>query len=235
MTSSNTRGDLSPTDRQLTQVMTDMFSAGEETVKTCLMWSFVYLLRHPEVMKRVQEELDAVVGRLRMPSIDDQQHLPYTEATICEVLRRSSLVPLGTFHATSKTTTLGGYTIPENTTVIPLLYACHMDPKQWDNPEGFDPTRFIDSEGGIKKPAQFMPFSVGRRMCLGQVLAKWELFLFFTSILHVFDVTLPEGEPMPSMDGELTTTYSPKPFKVRLSENFVGIAKGRNSDRKEVI
>ena len=164
---------------------------------------------------RVQEELDAVVGRSRMPSLDDQPHLPYTEATLCEILRRSTVVPLGTFHATSRNTTLGGYTIPEGTTVIPLLYACHMDPRLWEDPENFDPRRFIDSEGGVKKPKQFIPFGTGRRMCLGNVLARSELFLFFTSILHVFDLAQPEGEPLPSMEGELSTTYTPKRFKVR--------------------
>ncbi|KAK8750012.1 hypothetical protein OTU49_015182, partial [Cherax quadricarinatus] len=201
-------------DRQLVQVMTDIFSAGEETVKTCLLWSLVYLLRHPKVMHRVQEELDAVVGRSRMPCLDDQQHLPYTEATLCEVLRRSTVVPLGTFHATTRDTTLGGYTIPKGATVIPLLYACHMDSQLWEDPQRFDPTRFIDAEGRVKKPEQFIPFGVGRRMCLGNVLARSELFLFFTSILHVFNLATPENEPLPSMEGILGTTYTPKAFKL---------------------
>ncbi|KAK3865744.1 hypothetical protein Pcinc_028679 [Petrolisthes cinctipes] len=201
-------------DRQLVQVMADMFSAGEETVKTCLLWALVYLLRHPKIMHKVQDELDAVVGRSRLPSLEDQQHLPYTEATLCEVLRRSTVVPLGTFHATSENTTLGGYTIPKGATIIPLLYGCHMDPRLWDNPEEFNPTRFIDSEGRVKKPEQFIPFGTGRRMCLGNVLAKSELFLFFTSILHMFNLGQPEGEPLPSMEGEFSTTYTPKPFKM---------------------
>lgn len=205
---------LSRTDRQLVQVMADMFSAGEETVKTCLLWALVYLLRHPKIMRKVQDELDAVVGRSRLPCLEDQQHLPYTEATLCEVLRRSTVVPLGTFHATSEDTTLGGYSIPKGATIIPLLYGCHMDSRLWDDPEEFDPTRFIDSEGRVKKPEQFIPFGTGRRMCLGNVLARSELFLFFTSILHVFNLGQPEGEPLPSMEGEFSTTYTPKPFKV---------------------
>lgn len=196
------------------QVLVDMFSAGEETVKTCLLWSLVYLLHNPEVMRKVQDELDAVVGRSRMPSLEDQPHLPYTEATICEVLRRSSVVPLGTSHATSKDTVLGGYNIPKGATIIPLLYSCHMDPNLWDEPEKFEPTRFLDEEGRVRKPEQFIPFGVGRRMCLGHVLARSEMFLFFTSILQNFTLGYPEGEPLPSLKGDLGVTYTPQPFKV---------------------
>lgn len=206
---------LSPLDRQLVQVLADMFSAGEETVKTCLLWSLVYLLHNPDVMRKVQDELDAVVGRSRMPSLEDQPHLPYTEATICEILRRSSVVPLGTSHATSKDTVLGGYNIPKGATIIPLLYSCHMDPTLWDEPEKFDPTRFLDEEGRVIKPEQFIPFGIGRRMCLGHVLARSEMFLFFTSILQNFTLGYPEDEPLPSMKGNLGTTYTPNPFKVR--------------------
>ncbi|KAK7085939.1 hypothetical protein SK128_008549 [Halocaridina rubra] len=201
-------------DKQLVQVMTDMFSAGEETVKTCLLWSLLYLLHYPHIAKKVQEELDAIVGRSRMPCLDDQQHLPYTEATICEVLRKSAAVPLGTSHATTRDTTLGGYAIPQGTTVIPLLYSCLMNPQYWTDPEKFDPLRFIDAEGRVHKPEQFIPFGVGRRMCLGNVLAKSEVFLFLTSILHVFNISNPENEPLPSMEGNLGTTLTPSPFKI---------------------
>lgn len=155
-----------------------------------------------------------------MPSLDDQKHLPYTEATLCEVMRRSSVVPLGTFHATSRDTTLGDYTIPKGATVVPLLYACHMDSNLWADPEKFEPTRFIDENGNVKKPEQFIPFGVGRRMCLGLVLARSELFLFFTSILHVFNLAKHADEPLPSMDGVMGTTYTPKPFKVSISDIF---------------
>ncbi|XP_047470769.1 cytochrome P450 18a1-like [Penaeus chinensis] len=201
-------------DRQLVQVLVDMFGAGEETVKTCLLWSLVYLLHNPEVMRKVQDELDAVVGRSRMPSLEDQDHLPYTEATICEILRRSSIVPLGTSHATSRDTVLEGYTIPKGATIIPLLYSCHMDPDLWDEPEKFEPTRFLDEEGRVTKPQQFLPFGVGRRMCLGHVLARSEVFLFFTSILQNFTLGYPEGEPLPSLKGNLGATYTPEPFKL---------------------
>lgn len=84
------------------QILGDLFSAGMETVKTTLEWAVLLMLHHPEAAKAVQKELDEVVGRSRMPSLEDQPFLPITEATIQEIIRRSSVVPLGTIHATTR-------------------------------------------------------------------------------------------------------------------------------------
>jgi 26-hydroxylase len=89
-------------DRQMQQIIGDMFSAGTETVKTTLQWATVFALREPHMQARVQEELDRVVGRGRMPSLDDLPNLPYTEAFMLEVMRRATAVPLGTTHSTSR-------------------------------------------------------------------------------------------------------------------------------------
>lgn len=89
-------------DRQVQQILGDLFSAGMETIKTTLEWSVIFMLHYPKAAKAVQEELDQVVGRSRMPSLEDLPYLPVTEATILEVLRRSSIVPLGTTHAATR-------------------------------------------------------------------------------------------------------------------------------------
>lgn len=89
-------------DRQIQQVLGDLFSAGMETIKTTIQWAVVFMLHHPEVAKAVQNELDEVVGRNRMPKLEDLAFLPYTECVLLEVLRRSSIVPLGTTHATTR-------------------------------------------------------------------------------------------------------------------------------------
>ena len=84
------------------QILADLFSAGMETVKSTLEWSMVFMLNYPEAARAVQDELDQVVGRSRLPSLEDRQFLPITEATILEILRRSNLVPLGAAHATTR-------------------------------------------------------------------------------------------------------------------------------------
>lgn len=112
---------------------------------------------------------------------------------------------------------LEGYTIPAGSHVIPLINSIHMDPKLWDRPEDFNPRRFIDPEGKVRKPAYFMPFGVGRRMCLGDTLARMELFLFFSTLMHSFDMRLPEGEAMPSLKGNVGVTITPQLFRVCLT------------------
>ena len=86
-------------DTQIMQVMGDLFSAGMETIKTTLLWLVVFMLRNPECKKQVQDELDNVVGRQRSPAICDMPYLPYTESTILEVMRMSTIVPLATTHS----------------------------------------------------------------------------------------------------------------------------------------
>lgn len=205
-------------DRQMQQIIGDLFSAGMETIKTTLQWAVVFMLHHPEVMKQVQEELDSIVGRERLPSLEDLPYLPYTESTILEVLRRSSIVPLGTTHATTRDVTLNGYHIPKDTHIVPLLHAVHMDPNLWDEPESFQPSRFLSAEGKVTKPEYFLPFGTGRRMCLGDVLARMELFLFFSTLLHKFHIELPQGESLPSLKGNTGVTVTPQAFKVVLKK-----------------
>lgn len=84
------------------QVLGDLFSAGMETIKSSLQWAVLFMLHHPDLMKAVQEELDQVVGRKRLPKLEDLAYLPVTESTILEVLRRSSIVPMGTTHSPTR-------------------------------------------------------------------------------------------------------------------------------------
>ncbi|XP_066995612.2 cytochrome P450 18a1 [Anabrus simplex] len=203
-------------DRQMQQIIGDLFSAGMETIKTTLQWAVVFMLHHPEVARAVQDELDQVVGRKRLPRLEDMPFLPYTESTLLEVLRRSSIVPLGTTHAATRDVYLNGFKIPKHTQVVPLLHAIHMDPNLWDEPEKFRPSRFLSAEGKVTKPEFFLPFGVGRRMCLGDVLARMELFLFFSSLLHVFHMELPADQPLPSLKGNTGVTVTPDSYKVCL-------------------
>ncbi|KAK7873113.1 hypothetical protein R5R35_006343 [Gryllus longicercus] len=203
-------------DRQMQQILGDLFSAGMETIKTTLQWAVVFMLHQPAAARAVQAELDGVVGRRRLPRLEDLPFLPHTEATLLEVLRRSSIVPLGTTHAATRDVYLNGFKIPKGAQVVPLLHAIHMDPNLWEKPEEFNPGRFLSAEGKVTKPEFFLPFGVGRRMCLGDVLARMELFLFFAAIMHVFDMRVPEGEQLPSLKGNAGVTVTPDPYKVCL-------------------
>ncbi len=115
----------------------------------------------------------------------------------------------------SRTTEFAGFTLPPNTHVIPLLYAIHMDPELWPEPEAFRPERFLSADGSeLVKPEHFIPFGIGQRMCLGNQLAEKELFLLFSSLLHAFDVRAASPADLPSLRGVAAVTIKPVDFDV---------------------
>ena len=107
------------------QVIENLFGAGTETTTTTLMFTFILLMRHPDVQANVQREIDDVIGRARAPSMCDAVHMPYTQACIYEIQRVADIVPLGVPHCTSEEVMLRGYTIPANTMVISNLFGVH--------------------------------------------------------------------------------------------------------------
>nr|XP_020447514.1 cytochrome P450 2U1 isoform X2 [Monopterus albus] len=110
-----------------------------------------------------------------------------------------------------------GYTIPKGTVVFPNLWSVHRDPTVWDNPDSFNPARFLDDEGKLLKKECFIPFGIGRRVCMGEQLAKMELFLTVTNLLQAFKFRLPEGMPPPPMLGRFGLTLAPYPYTVCVS------------------
>jgi 26-hydroxylase len=100
-----------------------------------------------------------------------------------------------------------------------------MDTNLWGpDANEFRPSRFITAENKIHKPEYFMPFGSGRRICLGDVLARMELFIFFASIMHRFDILLPSGCEEPSLDGNPGVTIYPDRFLVCLKERPLDIS-----------
>ena len=96
-----TFGDKDP-ETQMKQILVDLFSAGFETIKTTLLWTFIHMLRNPDVKSKVVSELESVVGPGRLPTMEDMEKMNYTRATIYESMRRSSAVPMGTTHSNTR-------------------------------------------------------------------------------------------------------------------------------------
>ncbi|XP_021024724.1 cytochrome P450 2F3-like [Mus caroli] len=181
-------------DETLVMTTHDLFFGGTETTSTTLRYGLLIMLKYPEVAAKVQEELDATVGRTRAPRIEDRARLPYTNAVLHEIQRFISVLPLGLPRALTRDVNLKSHFLHKGTFVIPLLVSAHRDPTQFKDPDHFNPTNFLDDNGEFQNSDAFMPFALGKRMCLGAGLARSEIFLFLTAILQKFSL-LPVGSP----------------------------------------
>ncbi|XP_044080245.1 cytochrome P450 2U1 isoform X2 [Neovison vison] len=199
-------------------IIGDLFIAGTDTTTNSLLWCLLYMSLNPDVQEKVQEEIERVIGADRVPSLTDKAQMPYTEATIMEVQRLTVVVPLAIPHMTSEKTVLQGYTIPKGTVILPNLWSVHRDPAIWEKPDDFYPNRFLDDQGQLIKRETFIPFGIGKRVCMGEQLAKMELFLMFVSLMQSFTFALPKDSKKPILTGRYGLTLAPHPFNVIISK-----------------
>ncbi|XP_076332175.1 cytochrome P450 2U1-like isoform X2 [Tachypleus tridentatus] len=137
------------------------FLGGSSTVRTGIEWCFLTMAAYPDVQKRVQNEIDSVIGRERSPSWTDHVHLHYTLAVLYEVQRWHTITPFGLLRYTREDTLLQGYSIPKGTIVINNIWAVHHDPRYWKNPCEFFPEHFLSEDGTtFVKSEHFIPFSI---------------------------------------------------------------------------
>ncbi|XDV42104.1 hypothetical protein PO909_010843 [Leuciscus waleckii] len=200
-------------EQNIVPCVLDLFLAGTETTSTTLCWGLIYLITYPEVQEKVQEEIDRVIGSSREPSIADKVNMPFTEAVIHEIQRFGDVIPMNGLRVADKDTTLGECFIPKGTAILPILHSVLFDENEWETPFKFNPGHFLDEEGKFVRRDAFMPFSAGKRVCLGEQLARLEIFLFFVSLFRKFRFSAAEGEKL-DLDGVIGVARTPHPFKI---------------------
>ncbi|BFZ12387.1 hypothetical protein BsWGS_15427 [Bradybaena similaris] len=202
----------------LRRVIANLFIAGSETTSTTMLWFMLYMIHHQDVQKKIFKEIEEVVGLERAPTMNDKTKLNYLNAAIMETQRIASIVPFSLIHMCTADVTVRGYVIPKGTRIFPNLDAVLLDKKTWGDPLNFRPERFLDSEGNLVVPEQFVPFSLGRRVCLGESLAKMELFLFLSALIQRFEFLPADPNNLPTFKSVFGITSAPMPFEIRFVE-----------------
>ncbi|KAM3930494.1 cytochrome P450 2C14-like isoform 2-T2 [Leptodactylus fuscus] len=199
-------------NENLTVLVANLFSAGMETTSTSLRWGLLLMIKYPEIQQKVHDEIERVIGSAQ-PQMEHRKQMPYTDAVIHEIQRFGDIVPNNLPHAAVEDVTFRGYFIPKGTTVFPVLHSALRDKAYFEKPDEFYPEHFLDSKGNFRKNEAFIPFSIGKRSCAGETLAKMELFLFFATLLQNFTF-----QPVPGAKLDLTPsvgfTNFPKPFEI---------------------
>ncbi|KAM9279277.1 cytochrome P450 2J4-like [Morus bassanus] len=192
----------------------DLFLGGSETTSTTLNWGLLYMVANPDIQEKVQKELDAVLGPSQLICYEDRKELPYTNAVVHEVQRFSNIVSVGVPRVCVRNTTLLGFPLKKGTIVFPNIASSLYDPEQWETPRQFNPGHFLDKDGNFVSQEAFLPFSIGHRVCLGEHLARTELFIFFANLLRAFTFRLPEGVTKINTEPIFGGTLQPHPYRV---------------------
>ncbi|GMR54414.1 hypothetical protein PMAYCL1PPCAC_24609, partial [Pristionchus mayeri] len=200
------------THTQLVAACLDLWTAGFETTVTTLRFAMHYMINHPEIQRKAQREIDEHIGK-RNIQMEDQKSLPYCNAIIQEVQRLANIVTLNFTRMVNAPVTIDGYNIPAGTGVIPEFSIVHMDEKEYERPDFFSPERHINEKGEFVKDPRITPFSLGKRSCLGEGLARMELFLYFTSFIQHLSFS-PISKVPPALNTQITFTRSPGNFEV---------------------
>ncbi|XP_053194481.1 cytochrome P450 2F2-like [Scomber japonicus] len=201
---------------RLSMYALDIHFAGTDTTSNTLLTGFLYLMTHPHVQERCQQEIDQVLEGKDHASFDDRHSMPYVQAVVHEMQRVANTVPLSVFHCTTTDTELMGYSIPKGTMIIPNLTSLLQEEGQWKSIHGFNPENFLNDQEEFVKPEAFMPFSAGPRTCLGEGLARMELFLITVTLLRKFKFIWPEDAGKPDYTPVYGATLTPKPYRMEI-------------------
>ncbi|XP_065675790.1 LOW QUALITY PROTEIN: steroid 17-alpha-hydroxylase/17,20 lyase-like isoform X2 [Hydra vulgaris] len=204
------------TDDNIEFLLNDFMIAGSETSSNTILWFIVYILHWPEYQDKLYDEIVNVTSGNGYPSLNDGPRLHLIQAIIHEILRLSSVVPLGLCHKAMENSSICGKFVPKGALILTNLWSIHHDERYWTNAMNFIPERWLDDSGNFDYNLgyAYLPFSGGPRSCLGEILAKTELLVFISRLVKDYRFEKPNGKELPSLDGRSGVTCPPYEFEV---------------------
>ncbi|KAM7191935.1 putative cytochrome P450 [Naviculisporaceae sp. PSN 640] len=222
----------------------DLVEAGSSTTADQLLGFLMAMVTHRDVQKRAQQEIDAVIGTDRLPTLDDIDSLPYIRGCVKETLRWAPGITMLIPHSPLKDDIYEGHKIPAGSSIVLNVWALNMDPENFPDPRRFDPSRYQEEkrsereiavgntsayyEDGSKVPPRHnYLFGAGRRLCQGIEIAERSLFLAMACLLWSFDISCPNPESIDTEDLRGGLAAVPPPFECNI--------KPRDAKRVEVM
>ncbi|KAK9757228.1 hypothetical protein RND81_01G149800 [Saponaria officinalis] len=182
-------------------LLLDMFSGGTDTTYTLVEWAMTELIRHPTIMQKLQQEVRQIAGKNLQVNEDDVKEMKYLKAVIKETLRLHPPIPLLVPRVSLTDAKINGFDIPVGTAVIINAWAIQRNTASWENPECFNPDRFLDTSTDYKgQDFELIPFGSGRRICPGISFTTSNNELVLASLVHKFDWSLPNGARCETLD-----------------------------------
>jgi len=174
-------------DKNLSYTLMDLFLAGSDSTNMTLRWIMLFMAKYPEMQDKMRREVEDEVGE-RLVMQEDKSNCDYVNAFISETLRLRG-APFGVPHKSLCDTQVKGVKIKKNTPVSILQYGIMTDPKVFSDAITFKPERWLESSGKYlsTRPAGFIPFGMGKRICPGEKLALADLFLIVVRMLQATD------------------------------------------------
>ncbi|XP_038714851.1 cytochrome P450 CYP82D47-like [Tripterygium wilfordii] len=194
--------------------------AGSDTTMVTLVWALSLLLNNRHVLNKAQGELDVHIGRERLAKESDVKSLVYIEAIVKETLRLYPATPFSLPHESMEDCDVSGYHVPSGTRILFNLWKIQRDPSIWEDPCEFRPERFLTTHKHVDVKGQnfeLIPFGAGRRICPGVLFSLQILQLALTNLLHGFDFSTPNGEPIDMTESIGLTNLKATPLEVLLS------------------
>ncbi|XP_050234591.1 cytochrome P450 84A1-like [Mercurialis annua] len=182
-------------------IIMDVMFGGTETVASAIEWAMAELMKSPEDMNKVQQQLTEVVGLNRKVEESDLEKLTYLKCCLKETLRLHPPIPLF-LHETAEDSIVTGYKIPAKSRIMINAWAIGRDPNAWVDPDKFNPSRFMEDGAPDWRGSnfEFIPFGSGRRSCPGMQLGVYALELSVAHLAHCFKWELPDGMEANQLD-----------------------------------